>query len=81
MLYSVLLMLDSGIDSNCIKYNSNVNEDLSRAISYFFVVETVIRVIAAGFFMTKHSYLRDGFNVFDFTLVVTVIFQGVIEVS
>jgi len=80
MLYSVLLMLDSGIDRDAVPYNTKVNNDLSRVISYLFVLETVIRVIAAGFVMTKHSYLRDGFNVFDFTLVVTVVIQGIIEI-
>jgi len=36
-----------------------------------FTIECVIKVIGMGFFINKHSYLRDGFNVLDFIIVIS----------
>ena len=35
-----------------------------------FTAEMIVKVIALGFVMHKYAYLRDGWNVLDFTVVV-----------
>ena len=34
-----------------------------------YTIEMVLKIIAMGFFMRKHSYLRDPWNVLDFVVV------------
>ena len=36
-----------------------------------FTVECVLKIMSMGFFMTPGTYLRDGWNVLDFVVVVT----------
>jgi len=33
-------------------------------------MEMVLKIIAMGFFMRAHSYLRDSWNILDFTVVI-----------
>lgn len=82
MLYSIILVLDTGKMEHMHhgSYNYMVLYDLSHFISYFFLVETVIRIIGCGFVLNKHSYLRDGFNCFDFVLVLTIIVQNIFQI-
>ena len=48
--------------------------DNGDAIDFIFLLiyttEMVLKIIAMGFFMRPHSYLRDGWNILDFTVVV-----------
>ena len=45
-------------------------ETTSLILSYLFIGEMIIKIFALGFAGHKRSYLRDGWNVLDFTLVV-----------
>jgi len=36
-----------------------------------FIVEAVVKIVALGFVLHKDSYLRYGWNIMDFTVVVT----------
>ena len=38
-------------------------------ISCLFAVEAAIKIIAMGFYQTRKSYLRNGWNVLDFIIV------------
>jgi hypothetical protein len=42
--------------------------DLTFLIIY--TIEMILKIIALGFFMNTNSYLRDSWNVLDFTVVV-----------
>ncbi len=73
MLYSTMLMLDSNLKVVNDKYSEYSTHTANSIISAMFVIETIIRIIASGFVMSKHAYLKDWFNVFDFMLVVTIV--------
>lgn len=36
-----------------------------------FLLEALIKIISMGFFLHKHAYIRDTWNVIDFIIVVT----------
>jgi hypothetical protein len=44
-------------------------EWFSRISTYIFVAEALLKIIASGFVFNKQSYLRDGWNAFDFAIV------------
>ena len=50
-----------------------------------FTIEAVMKIIAMGFFLHEGSYLRNGWNVLDFFIVVigivTLAFAGSIKVD
>jgi hypothetical protein len=43
------------------------------------MAELVLKVIAMGFIMHKHSYMRDGWNVLDFVIVAFSIASLIVE--
>lgn len=49
-------------------------------ISFLFIIEVFMRIIASGLIINEHSYLRDGFNVFDFILIITIFSSFVVAV-
>ena len=78
LLYSLLLVIKydpSFVD----KYTKNTAELMESIISIFFIVELLFRVIASGLFMTKNSYLKDAFNVFDFFLIMMIMISMVFQ--
>ena len=38
--------------------------------TFLFTLEMLTKIVAMGFFLDARSYLRDGWNVLDFTVVV-----------
>jgi len=54
-------------------------QDLNLIISQIFIVEIIIRVTASGFILGPNSYLRDGFNIFDFLIVSTISFTFLMD--
>jgi voltage-dependent calcium channel T type alpha-1H len=61
-------------------YGVQTVEYINRFCTAVFIIEVVIKVISMGFYKGKHSYLKsDGFNVFDFILVVAIIASLIVE--
>jgi hypothetical protein len=60
----VFLALDKEVD---LVTNNNDLIDLIYVVLYS--IECVMKIIAQGFVMKKHSYLRDHWNILDFTVV------------
>jgi len=66
------------IITNCcflaIDRDSSISENLSVKIDMVFLIiyttEMVLKIIAMGFFMRAHSYLRDAWNILDFIVVI-----------
>ena len=48
---------------------------LGLVFNAIFILEFLIKVIAKGFIIHKHSYLRDGWNIIDFIVVIFAIFD------
>lgn len=51
--------------------SSKLSEWADPPLCVAFTLEFLLKIIAFGFFMPKHSYLRDGWNWLDFIVVVT----------
>ena len=71
MIYSLLLVVKYDpifVD----KYTKETTELLELVISFIFMVELLVRVIASGLSHSKNSYLRDPFNIFDFFLILMI---------
>lgn len=65
MVNCVFLALDKEVDA--ITEN---NETIDLIFLFIYTMEMILKVIAMGFFMRAHSYLRDSWNILDFTVVV-----------
>ena len=65
------------IGSNCIFLALDKEVPILTAngstIDFVFLIlytgEMIMKIIAMGFFMREHSYLRDGWNILDFSVV------------
>ena len=49
----------------------SISERIDLAVTIFFSLEALMKIIALGFFMEKGSYLRDNWQVLDFVIVVS----------
>ena len=65
MVNCVFLALDKEVDAV-----TNNNEMIDFIFLILYTGEMVFKIIAQGFFMRAHSYLRDSWNILDFTVVV-----------
>lgn len=65
LLNCTYLALDREID--VVTKNSN---KIELCFLIIYIIEMVLKVIAMGFFSQKHSYLRDGWNILDFSVVI-----------
>mmetsp|Transcript_8880 Transcript_8880/g.23167 ORF Transcript_8880/g.23167 Transcript_8880/m.23167 type:complete len:1893 (-) Transcript_8880:370-6048(-) len=58
---------------DCTYWDENLRNYMAESELVFtilFTLEMIIKVIARGFFMHKHAYLRDTWNWIDFTVVI-----------
>lgn len=65
---SVILMIDEPVLKN--EYTESTIELISRILSYIFIAECVCKIFVMGFVCGKTTYLREGFNVLDFIIVI-----------
>jgi hypothetical protein len=55
---------------------------VSQIITILFVLEAIIKIIVYGFiFNGPESYLRVGWNIFDFIIVIAAIFSEIYEIA
>jgi hypothetical protein len=40
-----------------------------------FIIECILKIISKGFIIHKNSYLRDGWNIIDFIVVITAVME------
>jgi len=52
-------------------YRNQVLDSFGRAFTIIFLIEAILKIVAMGFVIHGKSYLRDGWNVVDFIIVVT----------
>jgi voltage-dependent calcium channel L type alpha-1D len=66
-LNSLLLMLDAPEMADTFQKKTIGN--LLLVISFIFIVECLIKVTAFGFYVGHKTYLKDGWNILDFIIV------------
>ena len=76
-LNSLLLALDT--PSLRDEYQKQTLKTLLFAISIIFIVEMAMKVIVMGFYFVDKAYLKDSFNVLDFTIVFFSILTMIME--
>jgi len=54
-----------------VTLRNQVLEWIGNSFTIIFTLEFMLKVVGMGFVMDKHCYLRDGWNVIDFIIVVT----------
>ena len=52
-----------------------VLEDITSFTTYFFILEASMKIISQGLIRHKNAYLRDGWNIVDFLVVMSSIFE------
>jgi len=65
MVNCFFLALDQEVD-----FITQNNEVIDFFFLLIYTAEMVLKIIAMGFFMRPHSYLRDSWNILDFTVVI-----------
>jgi len=70
MVNCVFLALDKEVDM----ITNNMNE-IDFVFLNIYTLEMIFKIIAMGFFMRPHSYLRDSWNILDFSVVILVWFS------
>ena len=66
-LNAVILMIDDPIVKN--EYTNQTLKLIGNFISAIFILEFLLKVITMGFFIGKHTYVKDPFNVLDLLVV------------
>lgn len=82
-LNSLLLILDSPDLTD--EYQKKTIGSLLLTISIIFIVECVIKIIASGFYFGEKTYLKDGWNILDFIIVmfsiITMLLEGLLDTN
>eukprot|EP00794_Sanderia_malayensis_P016877 gene16877-18582_t len=73
----VLLMIATPLPNDDASTLNNRLEDADAVFVAIFTLEAILKIIAYGFIFHTDSYLRSGWNILDFTVVVI----GVVQVS
>ena len=66
-LNAVILMIDDPIVKS--EYTNQTLKLIGNFISAVFIIEFLLKVITMGFFIGKHTYVKDPFNVLDLLVV------------
>ena len=61
----MFLAMDKGVD-----FVTNNNNTIDLVFLCIYTTEMSLKIIAMGFVMREHSYLREGWNIMDFFVVV-----------
>ena len=70
LLNSVNLSIYDYSDRDSLTSYNNVLNILNKIFTFMFLGESIIKILAMGFIMHENSYLRDGWNILDFFIVI-----------
>lgn len=73
LLNSVGLMVYDHRAPDASGFNGFQNEILDIVLTIFFTLEFMLKVVAWGLIMDRHSYLRDAWNWLDFIVVISAL--------
>ena len=65
----VLAMINYKDDNNLTPWNQSL-QVVDNVFTVIYTLESTFKIIAMGFVMHKKAYLRDTWNILDFTVVV-----------
>ena len=69
ILNSVNLSIYDYSDRDSLTSYNKVLNILNEIFTFIFLAESIIKILAMGFIMHENSYLRDGWNILDFFIV------------
>jgi len=61
------------------EYNQTL-DTIMTSTSVFFVFEACLKIVAQGLYRHKNAYLKDGWNIVDFIVVLTSLLELITEV-
>jgi hypothetical protein len=64
-------------DRNHTTTYNKILDYIDMAITCVFFLECIIKILAMGFVLHKHAYLREFWNIIDFIIVIGGIFEFV----
>ena len=67
---SLVLSLQDYSDRDSKTLYNKLLDYVQDAFTAIFTLECIFKIIAMGFVLRKNSYLRDGWNVIDFIVVI-----------
>ena len=70
VISSIKLAADTYITDSTPAYVKITSQVFGTILTFVFIVESLMKSIALGFFMDKGSYLRESWNILDFLIVV-----------
>jgi hypothetical protein len=75
-LNSLILAIDEPVLEDA--FSKKLIKQISTAISVAFIVECVLKIFVLGFVVGKFTYLKDPFNILDFTIVMISIINFIL---
>jgi Ion transport protein len=66
---SLLIGVFDYADRESLTYRNQVIDKVQLAFQIVFMLESVLKIIAMGFIMKPNSYLRSGWNLIDFSVI------------
>ena len=77
---SILMILLNSLTYSLISNRSNQYSQYEALTSlshdfflFYFIVEMALKIFACGAFIHRHAYFRDGWNILDFVVIITLI--------
>lgn len=70
-LNSLVLALFDYSDRDSLSEKNKIMNKISQVLTYIFLTEAFLKILAQGFVLDKNAYLRDGWNIMDFIVVLT----------
>ncbi len=68
-------------DRDSLTQRNQVLNKITEILTYIFAVECSLKIAAMGFIFHKGSYIRDGWNLIDFTVVLLGLIELFIGVN
>ena len=77
IINSLLLALFDYSDRESVTLRNKILNGFMFALSIVYIIEAALKIIARGFVVHSKAYLRDGWNILDFLVVVTSLVEMV----
>lgn len=69
-LNTLSLALYDYSDRDSLTYNNQILDNAGNAFTYIFTMEAIVEILAKGFMLHPNAYVRSGWGVLDFVVVV-----------
>lgn len=68
ILNTINLSLFDYSDRESLTMKNKILDKIDIVLTYLFVLEAVVKILAMGFVLHRFSYLREGWNIIDFII-------------